>query len=91
MLADKLKAMQLNAHRSSRRTKTILAVMKVTHAIFLAVLVILVLCFAASMLGVGGEAVRAIFPVTITVIICTAVVTVLLRFALTWSKRGDSR
>jgi len=62
-----------------------------THAIFLAVLLILALCFVTSMFGVGGQAVRAVFPATITVIICIAVVMVLLRFALNWSKRGDSR
>jgi hypothetical protein len=81
--------MQLNAHPSSSRTKAVLAVIKLTHAIFLAALLVLLLCFAASTFGVGGKAVRTVFPTTITVIICAAVAMVLLRFALNLSKRGD--
>jgi len=82
--------MQVNPVPSSRRTKAILAAMKITHAIFLAVLFVLVLCFAASISRIGQEVVKTIFLDSIRAILCIAAVTVLLRLALAFSKRVDA-
>jgi len=73
----------------SARTKIVRTALRVPFAFGVALMLTLLLCFAASLLGLFRDAIGHIFPTTVVLLVYDAGATLLLRSALALSVRLD--
>jgi hypothetical protein len=81
--------MAQSALHKSMRTKVIARALLIPFAVGVALIVALLLCFAADLLGLWREGVGRAFPIIVVLLVYDAGVTLLLRFALILSARWD--
>jgi len=81
--------MERNTWQVSTRTKVIARTLLVPFAGGGALVLALLMCFAADLLGLWRDAVARIFPTVLMMLVYDAAVTLLLRVALYLSARRD--